>query len=53
MKLTNPNASQEAVKLFEKIAALNGNILSGQQESTWMGSEDFEFDYIFEKTGYG
>lgn len=51
MKLTNPNASREAVQLFEKIAALNGNILSGQQESTWMGSEDFEFDYIFEKTG--
>ncbi|MBQ8332624.1 MAG: mannan endo-1,4-beta-mannosidase A and B [Clostridia bacterium] len=52
MKLTNPNASPEARQLFDYICGLYGrNILSGQQESTWMGSEEYEFDYIFEKTG--
>ena len=52
MKLTNPNASEQAVKLFDTIASLYGKgILSGQQESTWKGSDEYEFDYIFEKTG--
>ena len=35
MKLTNPNAMEQAGKLFDTIASLYGKgILSGQQEST-------------------
>ena len=26
-------------------------IISGQQESTWVGGEQYEFEYIYEKTG--
>lgn len=51
-KLSNPNASEQAQKLYDYICDTYGNaILSGQQESTWMGSEQYEFDYIFDKTG--
>ena len=50
--LSNPNASKEAQKLYNYISDTYGKaIISGQQESTWMGSEQYEFDYIFEKTG--
>ena len=50
--LSNPNASPEAQKLYLYISDTYGKgIISGQQESTWMGSEQYEFDYIFEKTG--
>ena len=52
MKLTNTNPSPEAVRLFDAIAGLyRHGILSGQQESTWKGSDEYEFDYICEKTG--
>ena len=51
-KLSNPNASEKAQKLYDYICDTYGKaILSGQQESTWMGSEQYEFDYIFDKTG--
>ncbi len=51
-KLSNPNASKQAQKLYDYICDTYGNaILSGQQESTWMGSEQYEFNYIFDKTG--
>lgn len=50
--LSNSSASEAAVSLYEYIVSLNGKaVLSGQQESTWMGSADYETDYIFEKTG--
>lgn len=50
--LTNENASDEAKAVFDYIISLDGNgVLSGQQESTWMGSCDYEIDYIYEKTG--
>ena len=50
--LSNPNASPEAQALYSYIQDVYHNgILSGQQESTWMGSEDYEFDYILETTG--
>lgn len=50
--LSNPSASEEAKALYSYIASLNGEfVLSGQQESTWMGSPDYETDYIYEKTG--
>ena len=50
--LSNPNASSEAVRLYEYICDTYGNaIISGQQESTWKGSEQYEFDYIYNNTG--
>lgn len=50
--LSNPNATEEAKQLYEYLCSLSGNaVLSGQMESTWMGSPDYEMDYIFEKTG--
>lgn len=50
--LSNPNASAEAQKLYNYISDTYGKaIISGQQESTWMGSEQYEFEYIFDKTG--
>ena len=52
MTLTNENATDEANKLYAYIAANYKNkVISGQQESTWMGSEDYEFNYIKNKTG--
>ncbi|MBR3816972.1 MAG: mannan endo-1,4-beta-mannosidase A and B [Clostridia bacterium] len=48
--LSNRSADENAVKLYEYIASLSGKkILSGQQESTWMGSDDYEFEYLTEK----
>ena len=50
--LSNPNATEEAKALYEYLCSLSGTaVLSGQMESTWMGSPDYEMDYIFEKTG--
>ena len=50
--LSNPNATEEAKALYAYLCSLNGNaVLSGQMESTWMGSPDYEMDYIYEKTG--
>lgn len=51
-KLSNPDASEEAVRLFEYICETYKNgIISGQQESTWKGSDQYEFEYIFRHTG--
>ena len=50
--LTNPNASAAAEELYNYICETYGSaIISGQQESTWMGSDQYEFEYIYEKTG--
>ena len=50
--LTNENATPEAKALFNYINSVYGNqILSGQQESTWMGSVDYEMNYIYNNTG--
>lgn len=44
--------SPEAQKLYDYIGGtFHSGIISGQQESTWMGSEQYEFDYILNKTG--
>lgn len=52
LTLSNPNATEEAVALFDYICEIYGKkILSGQQESTWMGSDQYEFDYIYKNTG--
>lgn len=52
LKLSNPNASKEAERLFEYICEIYKNgIISGQQESTWKGSDQYEFEYIYKHTG--
>ncbi|MGN0598632.1 MAG: glycosyl hydrolase [Oscillospiraceae bacterium] len=52
LTLSNPDATKEAAALFDYICDVYGkNILSGQQESTWMGSDQYEFDYIYKNTG--
>ena len=52
LTLSNPKASKEAKALYNYICDTYGNgIISGQQESTWMGSEQYEFEYIYENTG--
>lgn len=46
------NLSKSAAGLYDYICDTYGNaIISGQQESTWMGSDQYEFEYIYEKTG--
>ncbi len=51
-ELSNPNADINARKLYDYINDVYGkSIITGQQESTWMGSPDYEMNYIFEKTG--
>ncbi|MCR4875354.1 MAG: glycoside hydrolase family 26 protein, partial [Clostridia bacterium] len=43
--------SEKSQAIIEYLSGAKGNyVLSGQQESTWI-SEDYEFDYIYEKTG--
>lgn len=50
--LSNPNADETAKAVYDYICSLTGEgVLSAQQESTWMGSPDYEMDYIFDKTG--
>ena len=47
LTLSNPDATKKATELFDYICSIYGKkILSGQQESTWMGSDQYEFDYI-------
>lgn len=51
-KLSNPNADENTVKLYNYLCECYGNVMiSCQQESTWMGSPDYEMNYIEEKTG--
>ncbi|MDE5576207.1 MAG: glycoside hydrolase family 26 protein [Oscillospiraceae bacterium] len=51
-KLSNPDATEEAQALYEYISSVyRTKIISGQQESTWMGSDQYEFDYIYKNTG--
>ena len=51
-KLSNPKASAKAQSLYNFLCDTYGNhVISGQQESTWMGSEDYEFDIIKNASG--
>ena len=46
--LSNPNADVNARKLYDYINEVYGTaIITCQQESTWMGSPDYEMNYIF------
>lgn len=50
--LSNKNASSATKSLYSYICKNYGNaIISGQQESTWMGSADYEMDYIYDASG--
>lgn len=52
LKLSNPDADKNAQALYSYICeTYKHGMISGQQESTWMGSEQYEFDYIYDKTG--
>ncbi len=49
--LSNPNADNNAKKLYDYINDMYGEyMITCQQESTWMGSPDYEVDYIMSKT---
>lgn len=51
-KLSNPNANVTTQKIYDYICELSGKgVMAAQQESTWMGSDNYEFEYIFDKTG--
>ena len=51
-KLSNPNADETTQRVYDYICENFGkNMLSSQQESTWMGSPDYEMDFIYENTG--
>ncbi len=50
--LSNPNASESAKGVYDLICDVTGYATySGQQESTWMGSADYETDYIYAASG--
>lgn len=50
--LANPNADAAAIAVYEYICSLSGEAcLAGQQESTWMGSPDYEMDILLDATG--
>ena len=50
--LSNPDASPETQSLYSYLCDTYGNhVISGQQESTWMGSEDYEFEIIHNASG--
>ena len=52
MKLSNANADKTTEKVYSYICDTFGNkIISAQQESTWMGSTEYEMDYIYETAG--
>ncbi len=52
MTLSNPNATESTKALYAYIASIYGSkILSGQQESTWVGGSEYEMNYIYNETG--
>ena len=52
MPLSNPNAGARTRALYEYLVSSFGHVmLTGQMESTWMGSPDYEMDYIEKTTG--
>ena len=51
-RLSNPNATKEAIAVYNYIWEVYENkILSGQQESTWKDSDEYEMDFLFDNTG--
>ena len=53
-KLSNENAIPEAVKVYDYLKEVWDNeegCITGQMESTWKGSADYEVNFIFENSG--
>ena len=51
-ELSNPHVIPEAKKLYAYLREIFGKkCLTGQMESTWMGSAEYEMDYILTHTG--
>ncbi len=51
-KLSNPNATQKTQSLYAFLCDTYGKkALAGQQESTWKGSENYEFNIIQNASG--
>lgn len=50
-RVNNPNATEQTNWIYNYIYNINKTkTLSAQQESTWMGSVDYEIDYIYNAT---
>ena len=50
--LSNPDSSEKTKKVYDYLCENFGvNMLSCQQESTWMDSPEYEMNYILETTG--
>ena len=51
-ELSNENAIENAKALYAYLQEIDGKYcLTGQMESTWMGSPDYEMNYLEENTG--
>ena len=51
-ELSNPNAMDETARIYDYICENFGKtMLSCQMESTWMGSPDYEINYVYDVTG--
>lgn len=51
-ELSNPNATESAKVVYAYLKDISGKAcLTGQMESTWMGSPDYEVNFIEEHTG--
>ncbi len=51
--LSNENATENAQIVYDYLKEIYGTAcLTGQMESTWMGSPDYEMNYIEDNTGY-
>lgn len=52
MTLSNKNATENTKALYNYICSVYENgVITGQQESTWVGGADYEMNYIYQKTG--
>lgn len=52
IKLSNPNANAQTLNIYKYLCSIDKKqTLSAQQESTWMGSADYEIDYVYKNTG--
>ncbi|MDR0324495.1 MAG: hypothetical protein LBI19_00180 [Oscillospiraceae bacterium] len=51
-RLRNPNATDEAQLVYNYLCSVyKSKTLTGQQESTWMSSPEYEMNYILDATG--
>ena len=51
-RLSNPSAAQKTKAVYRFLCENYGKkIISGQQESTWMGTPEYEMEFIRKETG--